>query len=92
LDVTRRACRIAESIAEFLDRFVQSVIEINKNIGRPEAFPEFLTRDDLPWAFEEQRQGLNWLLRQPNLHSVLRELPGPEIQFEKAKADRIFDR
>jgi hypothetical protein len=58
-NVTGRAGRISEGIAEFLDGFIQSVIEINKNIGWPEASPEFLTRHDLAGAFEEQRQNLN---------------------------------
>ena len=89
-NITGRARRVAESVAEFLDGFIQSVIEIDKNIGRPEASPEFLTRHDLARAFEEQRQDLNWLLRQPNLCAVSRELPSPEVELKQAKLHRVF--
>ena len=66
------------------------MIEINKNIGRPEASPEFLTSHDLARAFEEQRQDLNWLLVQPNLCSVPGELASPEIELKQAEANRVF--
>ena len=59
-------------------------------LGRPEALPEFLTRHNLAWVFEEQRQDLDGLLRQPNRHPVPRELASPEIKLKKAEADRVF--
>lgn len=91
-DVTGRACRIAESVAKLLDGFVQSVIEIDENIGGPETSPQFVTRDDLTGPLQQNRENLDWLLRQANLRAVLRELAGSRIQLEKSEANRVFCR
>ncbi len=66
------------------------MVKIDKHIGRPEASSEFFPRHNLAGSFQEQRQDLNRLLRQPDLRAVLSELPCPEIQLKLAKPNRVL--
>lgn len=91
-DVAGRACRIAESVAKLLDGFVQPVIEVDEDIRGPETSPQFVTRDDLARPLQQNREDLNWLLRQANPRAVLRELAGAWIELEKSEANRVFCR
>lgn len=66
------------------------MIEIDKNIGRPDALCQLLTSYDFARALKKHRQDLNRLLGQMNLGAVLRELPRPEVEFKQGEANRVF--
>jgi hypothetical protein len=46
------------------------VFEIDEGIAGPQPRTQFLPRDDLPWAFQQHRQNLEWLFLEPNSRSA----------------------
>jgi hypothetical protein len=46
--------RIAEDIADFVDRFIKSVIEIHKRVCGPEFFLKFLATHDFAGALKQR--------------------------------------
>jgi hypothetical protein len=88
-DVAGGVCRVAESVAKLLDGLVQSVIEVDENVGRPEALTELFTSDDVSGRFEQDRQEAKGLLRQPDDPTISGELRGRRIELEQAKANGL---
>ncbi|HSU66315.1 MAG TPA: hypothetical protein VLJ39_05570, partial [Tepidisphaeraceae bacterium] len=86
-DVAGRVCRVTESVAKFLDALVQSVIEVDEDVGRPEALTELFTGDDVSGGFEQDRQEAKGLLRQPDDPTISGELRGRRVKLEQAKAN-----
>jgi hypothetical protein len=87
LDVAGRGGRVPEGVAKFLDGLVEAVIEVDKDVGGPEALAEFVAGDDFAGALEEQSQELQRLLRQGEFGPVPAELPGFEIELKEAKVN-----
>jgi len=57
---------VAEGLTEFVDRFVEPVIEIHESVCGPELFLNFLASDDLAGVLKQHRQDLEGLFLKPN--------------------------
>src|SRR6201984_1189403 len=57
----RTFSRVAESLANFADRFVKPVVEIHESVCRPQLFLKFLTSYDLAGVLKQHRQDLEGL-------------------------------
>jgi len=58
--------RVAESLANLVDGFIEAVIEVDERIGGPEAPLQFLPGDDLAAVLEEHGENLKGLLLEAN--------------------------
>jgi hypothetical protein len=79
--------RFAQSVAQPLDGGIQTMIEVNKGVRRPEFVAQFLSSNQLSRPFQERRQYLKGLFLQFYLLSPLAQFPGVEIDLEGAEAD-----
>src|SRR5215470_20198784 len=61
---------VVQGLAEFLDRRVQAVIEINESVFGPEPFLQILACDDLTGMFQKHREDMKRLDLQPNLSAL----------------------
>src|ERR1700756_720910 len=57
---------VAEGLTDFVDRFVDPVIEIHESVCRPECFLKFLAGYDLPEVLKQHRQDLEGLCLKPD--------------------------
>jgi hypothetical protein len=87
-----RGCRVTQRVAEFLDRFVQSVVKVDKDVRGPKALPEFIAGEYLAGTFQEHTQEQQWLLWQPEFGPIPAQLPGLEIELKEAKANYFLGR
>jgi hypothetical protein len=74
--------RVAERFTDFVDRFVEPVVEIHKSVCGPKVFLKFLASYDLAGMLKEHRQNLEGLFLKPNSQAVLAQLACLKIQFE----------
>jgi len=65
-----------------LNGFVETVIEVDEDIGWPEPLTKLFAGDDLAGGFDQDRQKLKRLLRQPDPCSVSGQLRGPRVELE----------
>ena len=80
-------CRVAQRIAQPLDRGVQAVVEVHERIGGPQAAVEILPGDHFAGTLQQHGQDLKGLLLQANLEAVAAELPGAQVYVKDSKAD-----
>jgi hypothetical protein len=80
---------VPESFADSVDGFVNSPVEIDHDIARPQAFLQFFPRDDLTRTLNQRRQGLKGLLLQLYFDAALTQLAGSQIDLEIAEAEDI---
>jgi hypothetical protein len=53
LNVVWRVSFVAERLTQFLDRGIQTVIEVDEGIGGPEALANLIARDQLPGLLQQ---------------------------------------
>ena len=58
--------RVAEGLTDFVDRFIDPVIEIHESVCRPDSFLNFLADYDLAGVLNQHRQDLEGLFLKPN--------------------------
>jgi hypothetical protein len=63
------------------------VVEVDKDVGGPEALAEFVAGDDLTGALEKQCEELQRLLGQGEFGPVPAELAGFEVELKEAKVN-----
>ena len=63
-DVERLVGRITQGLAELHDRSIQTVVEIDEGVGRPEMLAQLLARDHLPGVLQQQEQNARRLFAQ----------------------------
>jgi hypothetical protein len=78
---------VAERLADFADRFVETVVEIHESIRGPELFLEFLTSYDITGALKQQGQDLEGLFLKANSQTVLTQFAGPKIELENPETE-----
>ncbi|HXL22012.1 MAG TPA: hypothetical protein VOA78_06080 [Candidatus Dormibacteraeota bacterium] len=86
---TRTVGGIAESVADFVDRFVEPVIEIHERVCRPEFLLEFLAGYDFAGVLKERRQHLERLFLKANTEAVFAQFAGAEIQLENPETEPV---
>jgi hypothetical protein len=80
-------CGVAEGLADFADRFVESVVEIDESVFGPEFFLKFLASYDLAGVLKQHGQCLEGLFLKANSQAVLPQFARAKIQLEYSKAD-----
>jgi hypothetical protein len=78
---------IAEGLADFADRFVETVVEINESVRGPKLFLEFLTSYDIAGVLKQQGQDLEGLFLKANSQTVLTQFAGPKIKLENPETE-----
>jgi hypothetical protein len=78
---------IAQGLPNFIDGFVQAVIEVNKCVGGPQVLLQFFPSNHFPGMLEQHSKHLKWLFLQPDLHPVLAQFTRPKIHFENTKTE-----
>src|SRR5579863_4086471 len=86
-NLSRFGTRVAQDIAQPVDRCVEAFIEIHKLIAGPNRLAQLLPRHDFARVFQEQRQNSKWLLLKPDLQPRPAQLAGAKIYLEQPKAD-----
>jgi hypothetical protein len=79
---------VAKSLADFVDPFIEPVVEIDKGVLRPEFFPKFLASYDLAGVLKQHRQELEGLFLKANSQAVPAQFASAKIQLENAKPER----
>ena len=85
LDEARVVGRVAERLAQLLDRRVEGVVEVDEGVGRPEPFAHRLAGDDLARAFQEHRQQLKRLVLQLQSDAVPAKLTAPRDRPRRSR-------
>src|SRR5436309_10381597 len=57
---------VADGLSDFVDRFVEPVVEIHESVCRPEFFLKFLASYDLAAVLKQDRQDLEGLFLKPD--------------------------
>lgn len=78
---------VVEGLTDFVDRFVEPVVEINKSVCGPELFLKFLASYDLAGVLKQHRQDLEGLFLKANSKAALVQLASAKIQFENPKTE-----
>lgn len=92
LDVSGVSGRIPQRRAKFGHGLVQTAIEINEGVLRPECLANLLTSHQFSRTLQEKGQQLERLLLQFDFDSELTKLGGAQVYFEDTEApgpDRI---
>ena len=86
LDVAGFLGRIGQDVAQLLDGAVQTGIEVNKSVCRPEFLTEFLARNYVAGMLEQKREYLEGLVLKLQADAVLVQLARTQVDFEGAEA------
>src|SRR5439155_21087033 len=87
LDKSRASRRIAQHFANLIDRCIQTVVEINEGVGRPELVTQFFSANYDARTFEEEFQTRKRLVLQAEALSLLAKLAGLGIGMVDSKAN-----
>jgi hypothetical protein len=78
---------IAKRITDFVDRFIEPVIEIHESACGPAFFLKFLASYDLTVVHTRHRQHLKGLLLKPDSEAMLAQFAQLKIQLENSKME-----
>ncbi len=79
---------ISQCVAQTHDCAADSLLEIHKDIRRPERLAQLLTCNDLPGTCQQDRQHAERQILQTDLDSVPAEFAGHEISLEHTEPNR----
>ena len=63
------------------------MVEVDEGLGSPQPVPKLFPSDDLTRPFEQHRENLKRLFRKSELHAVLSQLAGSNIDLEYAETE-----
>ena len=86
-DKSRAFRCVAQGFAKAADRVVESVLELDERILRPESLLKFLSADDFPGMLEESQQHLQGLFVHFDADALLTQFPCRRIDLERAETD-----
>jgi hypothetical protein len=86
LDETWHARIIADGLPQLLDSAVQTVVEINKGVLRPQESPELFPGYEFSGAIQQDGQDLQRLILNADAHSRLAQLTSAEVNLKIAEA------
>jgi len=78
---------VAERITDFVDCFIDSVVEIHEGVYGPECFLKLLACYEVAVALKQHHQDFKWLFLKPDPQALLPQLARLEIQFEDSKSE-----
>jgi hypothetical protein len=84
---TRTLGGVGEGRADFVDCFVEPVVEIHKSVHGPEFSLKFFASYDFAGVLKQHYQDLEWLCLKPNSQAVLAQFASARIQFENPKTE-----
>jgi hypothetical protein len=70
-----------------IDCLVQTAIEIDKRVGRPELFLEFVARYNFARVCQQEQENLERLVPESDLQTLPAQFARMQIDFEYTKAD-----
>jgi hypothetical protein len=82
-----RPGRFAERITQPFDSGIQTVIEVDEGVCRPELAAQFLSGNHFPRSFKQRCQDLQRLFLQLYLLSPVPQFPGVKIDLERTETD-----
>jgi hypothetical protein len=80
---------VVQRMSKLLDRTIQAVLEIDKNVRSPEPLTYFLARHDLAGTIKQQAEHLKRLAREPDPLIVLAYFSRTSIHLVGTKANQI---
>jgi hypothetical protein len=89
LDVTRGVGVVVERLAQFFDGGVETVLEIDESVLRPEAVAKFFASDDYAGTLDQNGQDFDGLAVQVELVPEFEEFTGLGIELESSEADYL---
>src|SRR5215469_2486063 len=78
---------VAEGLTDFVDCFVEPVVEIHESVCGPKFFLKFLTGYDLAGVLKQHYQDLEGLFLKPDLQAVLAQFARTQIHLEDAESE-----
>jgi len=84
-DDARHLGAVAEGLANLLDASVDSLVELDVNVGRPDVLPDRVPRDRLVRARDQQGQQAQRLGLQPTIRTRAAQFSPPGIELEHAE-------
>src|SRR5262249_20147857 len=87
LDVARMLGGIAEHEAQPVDGGVQTAIEIDEHVGRPQLSLQLVACDQPPWVLEQDEQDLERLPLQLLIDAVPPQLARPGVELEGTETE-----
>src|ERR1700687_2210750 len=82
-----RLSRFAERITQPFDSGIQTMIEVDEGVRRPELAAQFLSGNHFSRSFKQRRQNLQRLFLELYSLSPLAQFPGVEIDLERTDTD-----
>ena len=76
------ASRIAQSLAEFVDRLVDTLVEVDEGVVRPQPGAQFFPGDQFAGSVDQRTQDIERLALQLDAGPVFADFPGNEIDVE----------
>jgi hypothetical protein len=80
---------VAQRIAQPADGGIQTVVEINVRVCRPQAPAEFFPRYYFTRMLQQNREDLKWLLLKADAGSVATQLARFHIHFKNTELDAL---
>ena len=74
-------------VPQSIHRGIDTMIELDNRIVRPEAFPNLLARNHFPGRFEQHPEYLKGLILKPDPEAVFEQLGRPHIELKRAETD-----
>lgn len=84
-DETRLGGRIPQNFAQFFDRCIQTVFEVNECVGTPELVANFVSGDEFAGVIQKHLENQNRLAAQLDAGATLPQFPCDRIQLEGSK-------
>ena len=85
LNVTRFICGILQSFAQTIHRLVETVIEIHKSVGRPEALFELFAGNSFTWMLKKNGEHLERLSPEGRISCPLR----PQFRRSEGRSQNL---
>jgi hypothetical protein len=85
-NVSRRLGGVTEHLAKARNRIMQTMVEIDESVGRPNLGAQLLASDHIAGAIQNSGQHLQRLALQAQPYTVFPQLTGANIQFEVFEA------
>ena len=87
LDKTGIVGRIFQGFAKLVDGLIKAAVKVNKGVGAPECFLEFVARDDFAETVNKQTQNCERLVLKFDADSLFPQFTRLQICFEDAETN-----
>src|SRR4029077_12568862 len=81
----RTLSQVAQRLAQFVDRRVQTVVEVDKRVGRPDAGTKLVPGYYFARVMEQDVENAKRLFLQLHPQTLLMKFPGTQVKLESSK-------